>query len=180
MSTFNLFAELKMCVGGMLGEVADKLGWGLCQSLGRLSYYPFLNKMHLNIPLPIPLPAPLGVRGTLDANLNLGDLAAAVNSHCATKGTAGEVNCLQSMLRARGVLRVDFGVELLLGVRIPFVGEIGQWKKIFEFGWAERDNSRKIALNRAGATVVHIGSSSTGKVCGRPQLRAIYCSMLCG
>ena len=130
LATFNLFAELKLCIGGVLGEAADKMGWSLCQSLGKIEYFPFLNKIHFSMSLPIPLPPPLGVRASLGVNLKLGDLAGACDNHCATLGPSAHFRCLQEFYGARGVTGVNFKVEVLLGVSIPFVGTIGKWIKV--------------------------------------------------
>ncbi|CAE7416916.1 unnamed protein product [Symbiodinium natans] len=161
-ATFNIFAELKLCIGGIMGEVfvtSEKL---VAMEHLQISWHPFINKLHLLIPsLPVPLPAPIGVRGTIEANLNLGDLTAAVVNHCESKGASASYRCFKDMYNARGVTSVEFGVEALLGVRIPFVGEAGE-------GMGGRnDNSRELAMNKAGVTIVHIGPSSVYKVCGR-------------
>ena len=36
----------------------------------------------------------------------------------------------------------------------------------------EADNSREIAMNRAGVTIVHIGRSDRNLVCGRPGIQS--------
>ncbi|CAE7659253.1 unnamed protein product [Symbiodinium necroappetens] len=167
-SSFNLFASVEMCIGGVLGEAADTMGWSTCKELGSVSYYPFINKLHLTINLPIPLPMPLGVRATLSANLNLGDLTGAVTNYCGTKGAAGEYRCLKDMYDARGVTSIGLSVEVLMGIRVPLLGEIGKWVQVLSFGFAEKDNSRKLAMNKAGVTIVHIGPSPHSSYkCGR-------------
>eukprot|EP00439_Symbiodinium_sp_Y106_P066468 s2643_g10.t2 len=167
-SSFNLFASVEMCIGGVLGEAADTMGWSTCKELGSVNYYPFINKLHLTINLPIPLPMPLGVRATLSANLNLGDLTGAVTNYCGTKGAAGEYRCLKDMYDARGVTSIGLSMEVLMGIRVPLLGEIGKWVQVLSFGFAEKDNSRKLAMNKAGVTIVHIGPSPHSSYkCGR-------------
>ncbi|CAK9019827.1 Uncharacterized protein SCF082_LOCUS14676 [Durusdinium trenchii] len=167
LASFHYFAELKMCIGGVLGEAADQIGWALCQSLGKLAYYPFISKLHFSVGLPIPLPPPIGVRASASVNLNLGDLTSAVYNHCSTLGPAAHFRCLEEFFAARGVTSVDFKIEVLLGVSIPFVGTVGKWIKVLGFGFAEHDNSRQIAMNKAGVTIVHIGASPWRQICGR-------------
>ena len=138
LATYHYFAELKLCIGGILGEAADKIGWSLCQSIGRISYHPFISKFHFSMSLPIPLPAPLGVRASLAVNLNLGDISRACDNHCATFGPSEHFRCLQEFYAARGVTGVDFKVEVLLGVSIPFVGTVGKWFKVHSSGCSVR------------------------------------------
>eukprot|EP00438_Fugacium_kawagutii_P026336 Skav235393 [mRNA] locus=scaffold487:19433:29663:- [translate_table: standard] len=163
LATYNYFAELKLCIGGVLGEAADKMGWGLCQSLGKVTYYPFISKLHFTMSLPIPLPAPIGVRASLTTNLNLGDLTKACDNHCSTMGASAHFRCLQEFYAARGVTSVAFSVDVLLGVSIPFVGTV------LGFEFAEDDNSREIAKNKAGAgvTIEYIGPQPYKQICGR-------------
>ena len=130
LATYNYFAELKLCIGGVLGEAADKMGWSLCQSIGKITYHPFISKVHFYMSLPIPLPPPIGVRASLAVNLNLGDLTKACDSHCATFGPSQHFRCLEEFYAARGVTGVDFSVDVLLGVSIPFVGTVGKWFKV--------------------------------------------------
>ncbi|CAE7716533.1 unnamed protein product, partial [Symbiodinium sp. KB8] len=62
---------------------------------------------------------------------------------------------------------VDFKVEVLLGVSIPFVGTVGKWFKVLGFSFMEDDNSREIAKNKAGVTIEYIGPSPWKSICGR-------------
>lgn len=39
--------------------------------------------------------------------------------------------------------------------------------QVLGFGFAEHDNSRQIAMNKAGVTIVHIGASPWRQICGR-------------
>ena len=167
LATYHYFAELKLCIGGVLGEAADKIGWSLCQSLGKLSYHPFISKVHFAMSLPIPLPPPIGVAASLAVNLNLGDISQACDNHCATFGPSQHFRCLQEFYAARGVTGVDFKVEVLLGVSIPFVGTVGKWFKVLGFSFMEDDNSREIAKNKAGVTIEYIGPSPWKSICGR-------------
>ena len=133
LATYNYFAELKLCIGGILGEASSKMGKALCQSLGKVTYHPFISKLHFSMSLPIPLPPPIGVRASLAVNLNLGDISQACDNHCSTFGPSQNFRCLEEFYAARGVTGVDFKVEVLLGVSIPFVGTIGKWFKVH--GW---------------------------------------------
>lgn len=167
LATYNYFAELKLCIGGILGEASSKMGWALCQSLGKVTYHPFISKLHFSMSLPIPLPPPIGVRASLAVNLNLGDISQACDNHCSTFGPSQNFRCLEEFYAARGVTGVDFKVEVLLGVSIPFVGTIGKWFKVLGFDFAEDDNSREIAKNKAGVTIEYIGPSPWRQICGR-------------
>lgn len=62
---------------------------------------------------------------------------------------------------------MDFKVEVLLGVSIPFVGTVGKWFKVLGFSFMEDDNSREIAKNKAGVTIEYIGPSHWRSICGR-------------
>ena len=111
-----------MCIGGVLGKIASAIGWTACSELARVAYYPFINKMTIALKLPIFVPPPIGVSAGLEVNLNLGDLTPAVYKHCAGQGHK-EFNCLQTMFDARGPTGVSIGVDVLIGVKIPVLGE---------------------------------------------------------
>ena len=113
-----------MCIGGVLGKIAGAIGWTACAELANVAYYPFINKMTISLMLPIFIPPPLGVSAGLEVNLNLGDLTPAVYKHCGSQGHK-EFNCLQSMFDARGPTGVKVYVKVLIGVKIPVLGEAG-------------------------------------------------------
>ncbi|CAE7341694.1 unnamed protein product [Symbiodinium sp. CCMP2456] len=166
-SSFHIFASLSMCIGGVLGKIASAIGWTACAELANVAYYPFINKMTIALMLPIFIPPPLGVSAGLEVNLNLGDLTPAVYKHCGSQGHK-EFNCLQSMFDARGPTGVKVYVKVLIGVKIPVLGEVGKWVEILGFEVAEEDNSRQLAMNKAGVTVEYIGSNSAGgELCGK-------------
>ena len=58
---------MELCIGGILGRLADAIGWGSCANLATIAYYPFINKMHIALSLPIFIPPPLGVSAGLEA-----------------------------------------------------------------------------------------------------------------
>ena len=166
-TSFHIWASVTLCIGGVLGKIADAIGWSACAGIAKVAYYPFINKMTITISLPIFIPPPLGVAAPLEVNLNLGDLTPAVYSHCGKQGH-GEYNCLQSMFNARGPTGVAVGVDILLGVKIPVLGTVGKWVRILGFEMAEKDNSRELAMNKAGVTIEYIGKNpGGGEYCGK-------------
>ena len=165
-TSFHIWAALTMCIGGVLGKIASAIGWTACAGLAHVGYYPFINKMTITLSLPIFIPPPLGLAAPLEVNLNLGDLTPAVYSHCGGLGH-GEYNCLQSMFDARGPTGVSMGVDVLLGVNIPVLGTVGKWVRILGFEMYEKDNSRELAMNKAGVTIEYIGKSGHAVLCGK-------------
>ena len=102
-----------------------------------------------------------------EVNLKLGDLTPAVYNHCSGRGH-GHFNCLARMFEARGVTGVLAYVDVLLGAKIPVLGDIGKWARILSFEVAEEDNSRALAMNKAGVTVEYIGDNRAGgPKCGK-------------
>eukprot|EP00927_Polykrikos_kofoidii_P035455 TRINITY_DN2_c0_g1_i2.p1 TRINITY_DN2_c0_g1~~TRINITY_DN2_c0_g1_i2.p1 ORF type:complete len:979 (-),score=117.83 TRINITY_DN2_c0_g1_i2:56-2992(-) len=174
-ASFQIYIAVKMCIGGVLGEIADKVGWSACMELAKLAWHPFISKLKATINLPVPLPPPIGVRATLEANLRLGELSDVVINHCASKSRPSlKHRCFQEMYIAQEPTGITFKVDVLLGVNIPFVGSIGQWKNVFETKIQEDDNSRTLAMNRAGVTILNIGSSSSNRKCGK-ALSGVKC-----
>jgi hypothetical protein len=174
-ASFQIYIAVQMCIGGVLGEIADELGWSVCQELAKLAWHPFISKLIATINLPVPIPPPIGVKASLEANLRLGDITDVVSDHCLSKSNSAlKYNCLQEMYKAQGPTGIKFKVDVLLGVRIPFVGEVGQWKNVFEAKIEEDDNSRQLAMNRAGVTILNIGSSSNNRKCGK-ALSGVTC-----
>ncbi|CAE7517962.1 unnamed protein product, partial [Symbiodinium natans] len=166
-TSFHIWAAVTLCIGGVLGKIADAIGWSACAGIAKVAYYPFINKMTITLSLPIFIPPPLGLAAPLEVNLNLGDLTPAVYNHCGKQGH-GEYNCLQSMFNARGPTGVSVGVDVLLGVSIPVLGTVGKWVRILGFEMAEKDNSRELAMNKAGVTIEYIGSNRKGgELCGK-------------
>eukprot|EP00439_Symbiodinium_sp_Y106_P072724 s2562_g13.t1 len=166
-TSFSISATLSLCIGGVLGQIADAIGWGACMEVAKVAYRPFINKMTVTLSLPIFLPPPLGVSAGIEVNLNLGDLTPAVYKHCAKQGHK-EYNCLQSMFDARGPTGISLGVDVLIGAKIPVLGSVGKWVRILGFEVAETDNSRELAMNKAGVTVEYIGSNPDGgELCGK-------------
>lgn len=166
-TSFHIWASVTLCIGGVLGKIASAIGWSACAGIAHVAYYPFINKMTITLSLPIFIPPPLGVAAPLEVNLNLGDLTPAVYSHCGKQGH-GEYNCLQSMFNARGPTGVAVGVDVLLGIQVPVLGTVGKWVRILGFEMAEKDNSRELAMNKAGVTIEYIGKNSGGgEYCGK-------------
>ena len=165
-TSFHIWAALTLCIGGVLGKIASAIGWSACAGLAHVGYFPFINKMTITLSLPIFIPPPLGLAAPIEVNLNLGDLTPAVYNYCSGLGH-GEYNCLQSMFDARGPTGVSMGVDVLLGVQIPVLGTVGKWVRILGFDMAEKDNSRELAMNKAGVTIEYIGKSSSAVVCGK-------------
>lgn len=52
-STFSLNIAAKLCLGGMMSDIADVIGWDLCHTIASLKYYPFLGKLTGSIGIPI-------------------------------------------------------------------------------------------------------------------------------
>ena len=166
-TSFHIWASVTLCIGGVLGKIASAIGWSACAGIAHVAYYPFINKMTITLSLPIFIPPPLGVQAPLEVNLNLGDLTPAVYSHCGNQGH-GEYNCLQSMFNARGPTGVAVGVDILLGIQVPVLGTVGKWVRILGFEMAEKDNSRELAMNKAGVTIEYIGKNpGGGEYCGK-------------
>ena len=166
-TSFHIWASVTLCIGGVLGKIASAIGWSACTGIAMVAYYPFINKLTITLSLPIFIPPPLGVAAPLEVNLNLGDLTPAVYKHCGKQGH-GEYNCLQSMYNARGPTGVAIGVDVLLGVSVPVLGQVGKWVRILGFEMAEKDNSRELAMNKAGVTIEYIGKNpGGGEYCGK-------------
>ena len=49
-----------------------------------------------------------------------------------------------------------------LQVSVPLLGTVGKWVRILGFDMAEKDESKQLAMNKAGVTVEFIGSNSGG------------------
>ena len=98
-----------------------------CNTVGTLEYFPFISKMTVAIELPIPLPFPLSVRAFLDSNLRLAALTKVVRDYCDgfSHSPSAHFNCHFTFLNAQGFTFVDIGVEILLGIKIPLLGTIG-------------------------------------------------------
>ena len=47
------------------------------------------------------------------------------------------------------------------------VFQVGEWVRVLGFGFAESDNFRKVAMNRADVTVIYFGPRSENQICGR-------------
>lgn len=85
LASFHVYINVKVCMGGELSELVSEFGLDRCQSLGTITFYPFLLKLVLNKELPV-FSFGVGLRGNVVLSLATGNgLTGAVHSYCRGK-----------------------------------------------------------------------------------------------
>jgi hypothetical protein len=171
-ASFQIFIALKLCIGGVLGDIADKIGWSACVQLVKAAWHPYISKGSAELSLPVFIP---WVRATFRGNLNLGEPTPLVLNYCKNKPHySQQLICLNEMYEARGPTGVHIKVQFLVGFPTFFFGDVGKWVDMAEKSFEENDNSRELAMNHVGVTIVKIGRSSKNEKCGK-SIEALNC-----
>jgi len=77
-SSFNVYIMAELCLGGVLEDIADALGWSSCKDIFKIKYYVFIGRLSVSVGLPVFLP---GVQGRFTLGAPVHDLTKPVRDY---------------------------------------------------------------------------------------------------
>merc|ERR1711953_207716 len=84
-TSFHIYIAAEICLGGVIADIADALGWDACKEIAKLKYYPFIGKITASMGLPTFLPM---VYGNLVVSAPVHSLTKPVRDYINTKTNA--------------------------------------------------------------------------------------------